>query len=516
MLNSWISFTKIFVLINLILITACSGPQLKLEPIPATANPTEEAGKFETEIANARQQQVNLLAPSWFKKAESSLLTAKNHISQEAPVDMITTSISKGRAELAKALETANITRVAIPEAIKGRELARVAGATSLGQKYTDAEALFLNLTREIEDNNLSYAQRNEKKVVAAFRDIEIQAIKENTLGDVRKLLAQAQREEAKSIAPEHFAYAQQQLQDVDAFISTNPYAKEEMYQKAATALFEANRVLHIIRQTERFRKMPPLEITLWAEDIIQKTSAALGAPDMRDQPLTVQTANILGTANALKIDRDFLAEKSYSQQAEMNALRIKQQDELTALRAKLATEVGQKKEVEAAKRAEQERLAAEKYAVEYKLISERKFNEQYNRVQALFSSEEAECYKQGQQMVVRLRAMSFPIGQSIIMPENYALLSKVQRAIRTFENPAITIEGHTDSTGGLELNNHLSQMRAEAVREYFLANGVGSAESIAAIGYGPSRPLAPNTTTKGRAQNRRIDLIITPRLAAQ
>ncbi len=131
--------------------------------------------------------------------------------------------------------------------------------------------------------------------------------------------------------------------------------------------------------------------------------------------------------------------------------------------------------------------------------------------MQALFSKQEAECYKQGQQMVVRLRGMSFPVGQSIIMPENYALLSKVQHAIRIFERPDLTIEGHTDSTGAAEMNNHLSQKRAEAVREYLLANGVSTADKVSAVGYGPSRPLAPNTTAEGRAQNRRIDLIITP-----
>jgi outer membrane protein OmpA-like peptidoglycan-associated protein len=164
-----------------------------------------------------------------------------------------------------------------------------------------------------------------------------------------------------------------------------------------------------------------------------------------------------------------------------------------------------------AEQRATEQRLAAEKRTAEERLAAERKFNEQYNQVQALFGKEEAETYKQGQQMVIRLRGMSFPVGQSIIMPENYALLSKVQQAIRTFDGPELTIEGHTDSTGAPEMNDHLSQKRAEAVQEYLLANGVTSSDKVTAVGYGPSRPLAPNTTTEGRAQNRRIDVIITP-----
>jgi OOP family OmpA-OmpF porin len=107
---------------------------------------------------------------------------------------------------------------------------------------------------------------------------------------------------------------------------------------------------------------------------------------------------------------------------------------------------------------------------------------------------------------------MSFPVGQAVIMPENYPILSKVQRALRTFTEPQVTIEGHTDSTGTTEFNDHLSQQRADSVREYLLANNVLSEEQVAAAGYGSSRPLAPNTTAEGRAANRRIDVLITPR----
>ncbi|HSH68298.1 MAG TPA: OmpA family protein, partial [Deferrisomatales bacterium] len=332
--------------------------------------------------------------------------------------------------------------------------------------------------------------------------------------------------------------------------------------------------LVQLTRQSEQVRKMEPIQVSLWAESIIQRTSEKLGTADMRDQPFDTQVENILGAAGSLKSDQVFLAEKGKSQQAEIDALKQQhpaeidalkqqQQDQLAALRQKHAGETSalqtkydgevgdlvkkvaslegksreeqarleklmadqraEREKADTAQRAEQERLAAErrateerlaaeKRAAEEKLAAERKFNEQYNQVQALFAAEEAETYKQGQQMVLRLRGMSFPVGQSIIMPENYALLSKVQRAIRTFDSPDLTIEGHTDSTGALEMNNHLSQQRAEAVQAYLLANGVTTEDKVTGVGYGPSRPLAPNTTAEGRAQNRRIDVIITPK----
>jgi outer membrane protein OmpA-like peptidoglycan-associated protein len=96
-------------------------------------------------------------------------------------------------------------------------------------------------------------------------------------------------------------------------------------------------------------------------------------------------------------------------------------------------------------------------------------------------------------------------------MPNNYMLLSKVQRTIRLFGEPDVIIGGHTDSTGSEGLNEVLSQQRAEAVRQYFVANATIPYEKIIAVGYGSMRPIASNSTEAGRAMNRRIDITIAP-----
>jgi outer membrane protein OmpA-like peptidoglycan-associated protein len=145
------------------------------------------------------------------------------------------------------------------------------------------------------------------------------------------------------------------------------------------------------------------------------------------------------------------------------------------------------------------------------RLEKEKRFNELFNEVKGYFSTGEAEVYKQGNRLIIRLRAIQFPVGQSIIMPDNYGLLSKVQRAIRTFGEPDVVIEGHTDTTGSDEINEHLSQQRAESVRKYLVANQTLPEEKIVAVGYGSKRPLASNETKEGRAINRRIDVVISP-----
>ena len=78
-----------------------------------------------------------------------------------------------------------------------------------------------------------------------------------------------------------------------------------------------------------------------------------------------------------------------------------------------------------------------EQAAVE-RLEAEKRFNELFNQVKGYFTSDEAEVYKQGNRLIIRLSAMQFPVGQAVIMPSNYGLLSKVQRSIRTFGEPSL------------------------------------------------------------------------------
>jgi outer membrane protein OmpA-like peptidoglycan-associated protein len=113
---------------------------------------------------------------------------------------------------------------------------------------------------------------------------------------------------------------------------------------------------------------------------------------------------------------------------------------------------------------------------------------------------------------MIRLRGIKFPVGRALILPENYELLRKVQQAIRNFDDPDVVVAGHTDSTGSNAVNEQLSLERAEAVREYLIANNIVPPNRVAAVGYGSARPLQSNETAAGRAANRRIDVAIAPR----
>jgi outer membrane protein OmpA-like peptidoglycan-associated protein len=486
----------------------CGGSKmLKVEPIPKTENPADQVAKLESEVNNARKNQLNVLVPYTFAKAETHLGDAKKGLERGEEISDILNNVSLGRAQVKHAEEQSQVVKTALADVIKARDFARAAGAPNLGEDYARTEEDFLDLTKAIESNNLGRAQKNQGRVTESFRQLELRAIKDQTLGEVRSLIDQAEGENARKFAPGTLAFAKKKLSETDAFITENPYKKEEMLERANEALFHAQRTIEISRQSQRIRTMEPEGIALRVEEILHATTGKLGAQDMRNQPVDTQLENVLASIDALQSDHNFMVDKAKAQQEEIATMKNEYQAEMEKRDKRIATLEGQTRE----EQVEKERIMAERRAAEERMAAERRFNEKFNEVQGYFGQDEAEVYKRGGQLVIRLREIQFPVGKAVIMPENYGLLSKVQRAIRNFGDPDVVVEGHTDSTGSDVVNELLSQQRAESVREYFVANETLREDKIVALGYGSQRPLASNETAGGRAINRRIDVVIQP-----
>jgi outer membrane protein OmpA-like peptidoglycan-associated protein len=89
--------------------------------------------------------------------------------------------------------------------------------------------------------------------------------------------------------------------------------------------------------------------------------------------------------------------------------------------------------------------------------------------------------------------------------------ISSIAANLMSYPNSTIKVLGHTDNVGTAAYNADLSQRRAIAVADILVGSGVPSSR-VSAIGLGEDQPIASNTTTSGRAQNRRVEIIITPK----
>jgi OOP family OmpA-OmpF porin len=106
----------------------------------------------------------------------------------------------------------------------------------------------------------------------------------------------------------------------------------------------------------------------------------------------------------------------------------------------------------------------------------------------------------------MRLYGINFDTDRDTLRPDAAPALQQILAALTA--NPAwhIVVEGHTDATGTSDHNRDLSQRRAASVKAHLVKAGI-AADRIEATGFGPDKPVAPNETSLGRAQNRRVEL---------
>ena len=158
---------------------------------------------------------------------------------------------------------------------------------------------------------------------------------------------------------------------------------------------------------------------------------------------------------------------------------------------------------------------SAERAALVQRLEAQARVREQFKQVEKMFSSREARVFREGDSVFLRLVGLTFDSGASQLKPENFDLLAKVEKAIDVFPRSELIIEGHTDAHGGDDLNQKLSQERAESVQQYMINAMRIPTYRLIAQGYGETRPVASNETVAGRKRNRRIDIRIKPNLDA-
>lgn len=126
------------------------------------------------------------------------------------------------------------------------------------------------------------------------------------------------------------------------------------------------------------------------------------------------------------------------------------------------------------------------------------------------FRKDEADVYQQGNNLIIRLKAINFATGQASLPPHAAPLLNKVEMVAEGLDAQKIVVQGHTDSVGSKTTNQKLSVDRARTVADYLQKNGFEDT-SIKVEGYGDTKPLTNNKSADNKAQNRRIDIVITP-----
>jgi outer membrane protein OmpA-like peptidoglycan-associated protein len=110
--------------------------------------------------------------------------------------------------------------------------------------------------------------------------------------------------------------------------------------------------------------------------------------------------------------------------------------------------------------------------------------------------------------LIVNMSDVLFDTGSYTLKPGAREKLAKISGIVLAHPGLSLQIEGHTDSVGGDDLNQQLSERRADSVRDFLAEQGV-PASSITARGFGKTQPVAANDTAEGRQRNRRVELVV-------
>lgn len=145
------------------------------------------------------------------------------------------------------------------------------------------------------------------------------------------------------------------------------------------------------------------------------------------------------------------------------------------------------------------------------RLENDAEINKIIAQAQKSFTKDEADVYRQGDDVLIRLKKVQFKSGHADIPNGALPVLAKTKDVIKQLDANKVVVQGHTDAVGSSSVNKKISQERADTVANYLTSDGTVADSRVEAVGYGYQKPLTSNKTAAGRAENRRVDIVITP-----
>ena len=466
----------------------------------ATASPARQApddqlfqqifGKAQEKLGQAKTAQADILSPDVFARALKKYNEAKDDFKRGRSLTEINNKLREVNTDLDAAMNTAKLGKVALASGLQARDAALQSNAPQYAQeKYSLADKAFTDAARRVESGDMNSAKKKAEEAERLMREAELQSIKVSIIGPVHSQIQKAREVKVDRLAPATFTKAVNSLSEAENVLNTDRYAAGKAREKAEVAEYE---IRHAVKLAEQIQRVKTDE-RQWEKYLLDNEQQI--ANISKELDFTAQFAEgiekpVYDIRQAIKSLRE--ERKSLTQEVtKLNGRMEEMNRDLSTIRE---AQAGVESLIEKQKRLEQERQRRE---------------ERFKSVQDMFNAAEAKVFREGENLRVRLIGLTFQSGKSVILPQHFSLLTKLQRAIREFPNAGVQIEGHTDAVGDDGYNQRLSIARAEAVQQYLLANMNLTPDKTQAIGFGESAPIASNENEDGRTQNRRIDVVI-------
>lgn len=437
-----------------------------IEEIPITANVKTEIDKMNDSIYQGEIDLLGLLSPQNFTKATQFSAKANENYSKKQDARKTLTNVAFSKAYLKVAYENSPIVRNSFTDILEARNNAiDRGGMVFFDEKFIQADKRFIQSSSRIENKNMADIDKDRTVLMNEYLSIELMALKLSFLGPSRSILNQAIVMGAKKLAPQSLALAEKNYQNVERYIDDHPLLGDQIEPLSQEVFRNANHVFKITQESLVAKNTSSEDVALQIE-----------AQEKLIRQQQINSEKMKSTSRELNKENASLQNYVMEQEKEM--------DEVSTINSSVSK-------------------------LNTRMASQLSNDSKFEKAQQLFSREEAEVYKQGNVLVIRLRGLKFPSAGALISQPNKRLLNKVQTVIKDFKSASVVVEGHSDSIGSIDLNQKLSGNRALAVKDYLISLGTIDKENIFSVGQGYRKPLATNKTANGRAQNRRVDVFI-------
>ncbi len=440
--------------------------------------------------SSADEAGAALLSPENYSRAIAEYDRARNALEKGKSLSNIESSLAIARNYFQQSITNTEIATAILSAAIDSRAAAEKAEAERLAPQYwIDGEKQFIKATRALEKGDEQGADQYNTLADELFRAAELNAFRTQYFSEARRLIAEAEQNKVGKLAPRTLNRAKELLREADAALTESRYQTDTPKRLAGQASYEARHAIYIASLVKEVNSG-----TRSIEEVVLDW----------ELPLTE-------IAGVLEIDPDMTAGYSDTKKRVVKSLH-----QLLALNGELAERdrliAGLEEELRELD-AQLGGASAERVALVRRLEHQKRVREQFALVASMFTPEEAQILRDGDQLIIRLVGLSFASNSSKIDPESAILMNKVEDAIDIFPRCELMIEGHTDSQGKAERNLELSISRAQSVMNFMNEEMRIPIYRMRASGYGDTRPISNNKTVEGRAKNRRIDLIIIPNI---
>lgn len=266
----------------------------------------------------------------------------------------------------------------------------------------------------------------------------------------------------------------------------------------AADTMATANTALQNAQDTDR-RKSDRKETITFAREAVQS------AEDARIITIRKIKAEDDAAARQARLDAEQAARQSQADAQQAQAEAQQQATQRAQADAAAAQARADAAESEArAQKARDAQQAAEQSAQQASEQAEQVRERLKQQLNAVLQTTET-----ARGLIVNMSDVLFDFNKYTLKPEAREKLAKVSGILLAYPNLKLQVEGYTDNIGSEEYNQKLSEKRADGVRDYLVSESVADA-NVTAAGYGKSNPVADNSTNSGRAENRRVELVVS------